>query len=126
MIQHIQRKEFPYLVKRLVQENEWTEEEAKEAIRKYKNFLVLRYKYPKTSLVPTKEIDEVWHAHILHTKEYTKDCQRFFGKYLHHNPASGASEEKKRLKKSYENTTKLYWEEFKEPYFFIPLEASDF
>ena len=50
--------------------------------------------YPDEVLVPTKDMDEFWHMHILHTKFYMKDCQNLFGRYLHHTPSDehGVSE----------------------------------
>lgn len=40
-------------------------------------------------LVPTRLIDTVWHHHILDTEKYIEDCQRLFGRYVHHYPYSG-------------------------------------
>lgn len=37
---------------------------------------------------PTPDVDEVWHAHILHTRRYAEDCDRMFGAFLHHDPAA--------------------------------------
>jgi len=31
-------------------------------------------------------IDKLWHAFILHTKLYRKFCDRFFGRYIDHDP----------------------------------------
>ncbi len=38
-------------------------------------------------LTPTPDVDEVWHAHLLHTKDYLRDCMRVFGRFLHHEPS---------------------------------------
>lgn len=38
--------------------------------------------------VPNKQIDEMWHEHILDTRKYSDDCQTVFGYYLHHTPAN--------------------------------------
>ena len=40
-------------------------------------------------IVVSKDVDEFWHTHILHTMKYTEDCERVFGTYLHHNPDIG-------------------------------------
>lgn len=62
----------------------WSKDKAAEQVGKYRNFL----KMISTGMtcVPTKDVDEVWHTHILDTEEYTKDCQRCFGYYVHHRP----------------------------------------
>src|SRR5260370_1007803 len=34
----------------------------------------------------TDDVDQVWHAHILHTIQYRSDRDRIFGEYLDHRP----------------------------------------
>ena len=36
--------------------------------------------------VPTRLLDEAWHAFILHTREYAEYCSGRFGKLIHHIP----------------------------------------
>ena len=64
----------------------WDKDFASEIAQLYKTFLFLNKKYPEEILVPTREIDEFWHLHILFTKKYHEDCQNIFGYYLHHQP----------------------------------------
>jgi hypothetical protein len=33
-------------------------------------------------------IDEYWHTFILHTRDYTAHCEKYFGFYIHHTPSS--------------------------------------
>ncbi len=40
-------------------------------------------------LVPPPDIDAFWHQYILFTREYATECERPFGGFLHHSPASG-------------------------------------
>lgn len=35
-----------------------------------------------------QEIDDMWHTFILFTQDYTDFCQRYFGRYLHHQPTT--------------------------------------
>jgi hypothetical protein len=89
---------------------------AENGIAEYKKFLVLIKNHPKASLTPSYIIDEVWHSHILDTKAYAKICEKFFGKFLHHNPGFGESvEEHKVFDNQYSNTLKLYRKKFGEP-----------
>ncbi|HEY9600482.1 MAG TPA: hypothetical protein V6C85_02655 [Allocoleopsis sp.] len=67
----------------------WTERQALKAIDCYKAFLFVSYLYPEVLLVPTQEIDRVWHCHILHTRKYRQDCQMLFGYFIDHEPESG-------------------------------------
>jgi hypothetical protein len=71
----------------------WTEQQLEMAILRYKMFLYIKYHYSDLQLVPTKEIDEVWHAHILvDTKRYLQDCENLFGYVLHHRDNGSADE----------------------------------
>jgi hypothetical protein len=51
-------------------------------------FLYLMYLYPEQPIIPTREIDIVWHFHILDTRKYAFDCKILFGYFLHHRPSS--------------------------------------
>lgn len=64
----------------------WTTQQANLAEIEYKKFLNLCLKYPNENIGITEEADKFWHQHILDTKQYVKDCQEIFGKFLHHEP----------------------------------------
>jgi hypothetical protein len=66
----------------------WTKQQVFRAIRRYKTFVFVNYLYPQILLVPTQEIDQVWHCHILHTRQYRKDCELLFGCFIDHDPES--------------------------------------
>lgn len=74
----------------------WCWRQALQAIGRYKTFLFVCYLYPQIRLVPTQEIDCVWHAHILHTRLYRQDCQRLFGYFIDHEPDSAFAGEAER------------------------------
>ena len=71
----------------------WTERQAVWAIDRYKTFLFISYLYPEVLLVPTQEIDRVWHCHILHTRKYRRDCEMLFGCFIDHEPESESCDE---------------------------------
>ncbi len=109
--------DLEYIEKRLINNLGWSPKKAREGIRRYKNFLLLILKYPRLHLSPTKDIDEVWHNHILFTREYTRDCLEIFGKYLHHNPVKNIGpKEKQMLQKAGARASELYFQEFQEKY----------
>ncbi len=112
----IQNLDLQYIIIRMVDKKEWNLKDAQETARKYKNFLTLRVLYPKLKCVPTPEIDEIWHDHILHTQNYVRDCKQIFGHYLHHNPSDGSKEDQESLTKLYEETKTLYEKHFNESY----------
>lgn len=89
----------------------WTVADANLCCQLYKNFLLLQKKHLGIPLVPSREIDEFWHNHILFTQQYTQDCLNIFGHYLHHQPAS-PHDNLEKLTNDYQLTKKLYFAEF--------------
>ncbi|MGJ3494832.1 hypothetical protein PsalN5692_00666 [Piscirickettsia salmonis] len=81
----------------------------------YKRYLWLRVKFPDAVLVPTKEIDEFWHNHILYTERYMANCQALVGGYIHHHPADPEHDDLDALANAFEVTQELYLKEFGEP-----------
>ncbi|TAE56088.1 MAG: hypothetical protein EAZ87_18990 [Nostocales cyanobacterium] len=67
----------------------WNHEQTVRGIAQYMMFLSLIHLYPNLSLVPSSEIDQVWHFHILDTAKYAQDCQMLFGYFVHHFPYWG-------------------------------------
>ena len=45
-------------------------------------------------------VDEMWHNFILFTKEYQQFCDRHFGRYFHHLPASKAEKENHKVEEA--------------------------
>lgn len=75
--------------KRVKKENpDWDAKKLKDVENQYRGFLFVIWKYPKLRAVPSMKIDEFWHAHILYTQKYMKDCNKIYGKYIHHTPTS--------------------------------------
>ena len=69
----------------------WTREYADRIEIAYKTYLtmVVQCQDHAEDILLSEDVDEFWHTHILHTMKYTEDCERVFGKYLHHNPQVG-------------------------------------
>jgi hypothetical protein len=63
--------------------------EADQLIAAYRGFLKLCAWYPDLSFVPSKAVDQVWHAHILDTAKYADDTRAVFGRVLDHFPYLG-------------------------------------
>lgn len=122
----IKNLDLEYLEIRLIDKQKWSSETSKEAVRRYKNFLILILKYPDQILAPAPDVDEAWHNHILFTREYFCDCQKIFGDYLHHSPSRNSNpEEKYAMEEAQLRTSNLYIQEFNEPYF-LELNVSAF
>lgn len=97
---------------RLVTKLKWSEERADKAIPEYLRFLhLLSVSKNGVSMAPSMEVDEVWHAHILHTALYAKHCQEIAGRFIHHSP-SAPTEEPSKGRQSYATTLVKYVETF--------------
>lgn len=81
--------DFTMLKRKLEVVGGWSANTSAEGERLYRRYLALKMVYPEKVLRPTPLIDEFWHAHILDTEAYTSDCQKLFGKYVHHYPYGG-------------------------------------
>lgn len=90
--------------------------EAERSVMKYRRFLKLIATHPEQAIVPSKEIDEVWHTHILDTRKYAEDCQKIFGFFLHHFPYLGirGEEDKQDWMENFMTTCDIYKDYFGE------------
>jgi len=41
----------------------------------------------------SRPLDPFWHAHVLHSEEYTDFCKRVVGEYMHHRPLDHSKSE---------------------------------
>ena len=72
---------------KVAQRNHWTAERAADAEVEYRRFLGLLATHPGETISPwNNDLDLFWHEHILDTQRYALDCQRIFGKIIHHDP----------------------------------------
>lgn len=95
------------------EEEGWTIQQANEAEKWYKLFLKLNVICPKADMVPPKDADRLWHAHILHTRQYHRDCNLIFGSYLHHHPF-GNTQTQEMVEKRVHDTIQLFLRHFGE------------
>lgn len=106
--------DLSYICKQMSSESyplpRWSYNQAKQCEQLYKRFLTLLLRYPQHQLVPTRDIDEFWHNHILHTRQYFEDCKAIFGHYLHHQPSGG--DDLAALAQHFSLTKQLYFKEF--------------
>lgn len=105
------------VIDRLVIVEKWKKKHAIAVCDQYRNYLYLKIKYGKQyDLPPSKDIDDAWHAHILHTEDYMKFCEETFGCYLHHQPHTkkGILTMKQLSEQFKQETQELYCKEFGE------------
>lgn len=70
---------------------DWDEKRLEAAEAAYRDFLK-ECKTVSGPISPTGDVDEVWHAHILHTRQYAEDCSTYCGFFIHHNPLDKVGE----------------------------------
>ena len=93
----------------------WDMERVERALHEYRQFLGLMLWYPEAVLVPSEDIDEVWHTHVLNTARYQADCEAIFGRFQHHFPSFGESDEVQAEQlKGRDETLQLFAEAFGE------------
>lgn len=106
------------VIARLTRIDKWLEKHTFEACKQYRNYLYLKLKYGHLyELPPSLDIDEVWHAHILHTEDYYEFSKKVFGGFLHHHPHHGKGNTitQAQLEQMFEDETqRLYHSEFGE------------
>ncbi len=92
----------------------WTLVQCEEVELEYKRFLTLNLRYPEKPIVPTIEMDTMWHFHILDTRAYHADSEQVFGEYFHHFPYFGmrSDEDEADLTAAFKETCALYEKEF--------------
>lgn len=88
-IARVNQIDFTLLKRKMIEEQNWTLEFCEEVESLYRRFLALNARYPDQKICPTGPIDAFWHAHILDTRAYMRDCDLIFGEYLHHFPYFG-------------------------------------
>ena len=88
-IAKVRKLVFSMLKRKLIEEQGWTQEYCHEIEDLYRKFLALNVRYPDVKVCPTGPIDDFWHAHIVDTMAYQKDCEQLFGHILHHFPYFG-------------------------------------
>jgi hypothetical protein len=93
----------------------WSRDYADSIEAAYKSYLTMLVKYPDDieDIQISKDVDEFWHMHILHTMKYADDCQKLFGNFLHHEPQprEASSADIRKRSALAEKTRRLYQQE---------------
>lgn len=75
---------------KVLRDEGWSLDRVERVEREYRAFLqIIRDGQGRDDIGPTKEIDTMWHHHILDTEKYARDSGALFGFFLHHYPYSG-------------------------------------
>lgn len=60
-----------------------------DALKDFYLMILLRDDKNQMISMPSKVVDDLWHAHIIFTREYAHFCEDAFGEMLHHTPYKG-------------------------------------
>ena len=93
---------------RLAEEQGWSRELTLAAIEEYKRFMFLAVAagHPVT---PSKTVDEVWHLHLIYTRQYWEEfCVKVLDRIIHHDPGNGEEGEKSGFEQQYQRTIDSY------------------
>ncbi len=87
---------------------------ADHAVTLYRGFLKLCVLYPDVSLVPTRQLDHVWHTHLLDNAKYRADCFWVFGRFVDHFPYAGlcGEQDQRAWAEDFAQTRRLFQENF--------------
>jgi hypothetical protein len=88
--------------------------EADDSVALYRCFLSLCVLYPGTAIVPTRQLDHVWHTHMLDTAKYRTDCDHVFGQFMDHFPYAGlrGDDDRRAWRDDFARTCRLFREHF--------------
>ena len=88
--------------------------DADQDIALYRCFLKLCALHPDATIVPTRQLDRVWHTHMLDTAKYRADCDQAFGFFLDHFPYFGfcGEEDRRAWQEDFAHTRRLFLEHF--------------
>lgn len=111
--------EAPFVIERLLKNGVVeSPEEGEFLFREFKRWMQITAS-DRSRLWPifSLQIDEVWHAFILYTREYTAFCNQHFGRYVHHTPnnAPRFPEQEEKEIASFDTFSARYESAFGEP-----------
>lgn len=108
----------PIMVKAMEQEEGfgWSLELTQRIANEYRKYLILCLENPDFPVVPSSQIDDFWHLHILDTMKYQEDCDKYLGYFLHHFPYFGmrSEQDEANLKAAWTESCELYKSRFGE------------
>ncbi len=102
----------PAFIRRLARENAWSHDFALRAIQEYKRYCYLQC-VSASSRCPSRVVDQVWHLHLLYTRDYWRRfCPDVLQRDLHHAPSQETAKDLNVDRENYALTLADYEREF--------------
>jgi hypothetical protein len=93
---------------RLARDHGWSLTEARAAVDAYRRFCFLAMVSP-TPVTPSEVVDEVWHQHLIYSRDYWATwCGERLKGPLHHDPTPGGAEAQMNYRRQYAETLALH------------------
>jgi hypothetical protein len=84
----IQTHDLSLIREKMLKDNALPASIVDEAILEYRKYMtLLRLGFQKLAMC-SREVDEVWHTHILFTQNYATFCDHVFDGFVHHDPVT--------------------------------------
>lgn len=100
---------------RLAREQGWSAAFTERAIADYRRFCFLAVTGDR-ELTPSDTIDQVWHLHLIDTRDYwQRFCPDVLGQDLHHIPGHGTAADRDRFWRQYADTLRAFEAAFGPP-----------
>jgi hypothetical protein len=99
---------------RLARGNGWAMLYAARVIEEYRKFVFLTIAAGHMA-VPSDQVDQAWHQHLLYTRSWSDFCANVLRRPLHHEPSKGGADEQSRFRTGYAQTLQSYRSFFGEP-----------
>ncbi len=84
----------------------------KTAVCRYRQFVRLKKNHPEEHIVPTYDIDWIWHTHMLSPHSYKKDMEAYLGRLLHHDDTTTDRSPGSELFKADAKTKELWLQDY--------------
>ncbi len=95
-------------LRRLAHEQQWELTRARRVLEEYRRFCFLSC-VTGQPMTPSEAVDEVWHLHLIHTRDYWDAfCANTLQRPLHHAPTRGGRAELDKHRAQYAQTLRAY------------------
>ncbi len=93
------------ILDRFNQEFNLNKNELEEVVEAYRQYFLMNLIKPPQIIVgmPSFIVDELWHTHLLYTKNYMVFCHKALGQFLHHLPNSASPKAQAAIKEATES-----------------------
>jgi hypothetical protein len=90
----LERYDLSFIAERIVRENGSRPNSLSNAVLEFKRYMGLVALGYRGLPVPSQEVDDIWHAFLLFTREYAAFCRKTVGSFVHHIPTTSSGKTK--------------------------------